>query len=88
MKTVKTHYFFIKICIIMLFWACQEKGMGNRIRYTYSFSILDSNFNNLVGDAQHPNIYYQDSIKFYSENGSVLRTNFPNNAQTGSSGYV
>ncbi|MFN8282932.1 MAG: hypothetical protein U0U67_06935 [Chitinophagales bacterium] len=88
MKTVKALYLFISICIITLFWACQEKGMSNRIRYTYSFSIVDSNYNNLVGDTQHPNRYYQDSIKFYSKNGSVLRTNFPNNVQIGSSGYI
>lgn len=60
---------------ILILISCQE-SRNQPIRYWYSFSMVDSSGNNLIGDSEHSRRFYIDSIRFYSVDGS-LRTNFP-----------
>lgn len=89
MKKMKILLYLLTMVSLAII-GCQERGMGNRIRYTYSFLIVDSANNNLVGDTTYRKRYYLDSIKFYSADGSnILSTNFPQTIYgNGLSGYI
>ena len=71
---------------ITFLMGCQEKGQP--APYIYSFSIVDSiGGQNLVGDSVIIRRYHIDSVKFYSADGSILRTNFPKHIRINNEGY-
>lgn len=61
--------------LIYLQIGCQERGQPGIL--SYSFFIVDSAGNNIVGDSIHPNRYHIDSIRFnyIFSNGQIDTSN-------------
>jgi len=73
----------ILLSIIFLI-SCQERGQP--VKYCYSFSIVDSFGQNLIGDTINLRRYRADSIGFYALDGTQ-RTNYPY-LTNGVDGYI
>lgn len=75
MKPIKSLLLIIYLIFFIIVSGCTDRGMP--AKYTYSFSIVDSSGINIVGDTSNRKIYYLDSIKFYTIDGTIIQNKFP-----------
>lgn len=77
MKVLKNYTHILTLFFGLLFTVSCGTIDKFPLKYNYHFSIVDSIGNNLVGDSNNTRRYNISELKFYSADGTILRTGFP-----------